>query len=157
MIWGRLALLLGGAAVLAACSQRSALIAAPVAETPQPTMRIVVASPPPESTPLGTPASSYALEDRPRAFAKCSTCHTLVPGSNGIGPSLAGVYGRKAGYQPTFRYGAALAESGVVWDAATLDRYLANPKGMVPGTKMTFRGLDDPLARAEIIAYLQRH
>lgn len=157
MIRGRLGLLLGGVAMLAACGQRNARVAVPAAEIPQPMVRAVLAPPPPEPGPLGTPAPPYALEDRPRAFAKCASCHTLAPGQNGIGPSLAGVYGRKAGSQTTFRYSAALTGSGAIWDPAILDRFLANPKAMVPGTKMTFRGLDDPLARAEIIAYLQRH
>ena len=89
-------------------------------------------------------------------FAKCGPCHSLVPGRNRIGPSLAGAYGRKAGAGTGFRYSEGMASSGLVWDVATLDRYLTRPRDVVPAGKMTFSGLSDPAARAEVIAYLQR-
>jgi cytochrome c len=71
-----------------------------------------------------------------------------------IGPSLAGIVGRKAGQQPDFHYSAANKGSGITWDAATLDRYLTSPQAVVPHTIMTYGGLKDATKRANLIAYL---
>ena len=90
-------------------------------------------------------------------FARCAACHTIDSNISGIGPPLAGVYGRAAASVPNYRYSEGLSASGLVWDAATLDRWLAGPQHMVPDTKMLFRGLTDPLDRAMVIAYLERH
>ncbi len=88
------------------------------------------------------------------AFLQCADCHS--PGdSNGVGPGLKGVVGRAAGKQPGFAYSAALAKSTLTWDAATLDKFLAAPQKLVPGTTMTYPGDDDPKDRADLIAYLQ--
>ncbi|MBX7459015.1 cytochrome c family protein [Qipengyuania sp. 1NDH17] len=92
-----------------------------------------------------------------RSFAKCRACHTATSDRHGIGPSLAGAYGRSSASAPNYRYSTALKESGLVWDAATLDKFLENPRAMVPGTKMSFAGLKDPLQRAQVIAYIERH
>jgi len=91
------------------------------------------------------------------AFRKCAACHSLSPGRNGLGPSLAGVFGRSAASEPSYRYSDALRSSGLIWDVATLDRFLANPRDAMPGTKMIFRGLSDPAERAQVIAFIQRH
>jgi cytochrome c len=102
------------------------------------------------------PALAAAGEDaRPPAFARCATCHATVPGRNAIGPSLAGVFGAPAGHEPTYAYSRALRDSGLVWDARTLDAYLADPRGVVPGTKMAFAGVRSAEERAAIIAYLE--
>ena len=74
---------------------------------------------------------------------------------NGVGPSLAGVAGRKAGSVPGFAYSDANKASGLTWDEKTLDTYLTNPMKMVPGTKMTFAGLPDPAQRKAVIDYLK--
>ena len=66
-----------------------------------------------------------------------------------------GVVGRRAGSVADFNYSPALHSSGIVWDVATLDRWLQNPSDLVPGTKVFFR-LSDAQSRADIIAYLQR-
>ncbi|WP_338446578.1 c-type cytochrome [Pelagerythrobacter marensis] len=92
---------------------------------------------------------------RPSAFARCATCHQTAPGRNGVGPSLAGVYGAPAGHEATYAYSKALRHSGLVWDAETLDAYLADPRGVVPGTKMAFAGVRSAEERAAIVAYLQ--
>ena len=68
---------------------------------------------------------------------------------------MAGVFGRKAGSDPSFVYSEAMKTSGKVWDEATLDAWLSNPMGMVPGTKMTYMGQSDPAKRAATIAYLK--
>jgi len=87
-------------------------------------------------------------------FAKCSICHSPASGRNMVGPSLFGVFGRKAATVPSFSYSAAMKNSGKTWDAAALDIYLTDPKALVPGTKMIFPGLKSADDRANIIAYL---
>ena len=99
--------------------------------------------------------SSVAASQSPAAFAQCAVCHKVEPGRTGIGPSLAGVAGRKAGTAPGYAYSAALKSSGLTWDDATLDRYLEAPMKTVPGTKMVYPGLKDPAKRGEVIAYLK--
>ncbi|MCA0979170.1 c-type cytochrome [Qipengyuania flava] len=88
---------------------------------------------------------------------KCAACHHLTPRIHGIGPSLAGIYGNPAASREGYRYSDELSQSGLVWDAATLNAFLASPKEHVPGTKMLFRGLSDPADRAQVIALLQRY
>jgi cytochrome c len=88
-------------------------------------------------------------------FSKCAICHSVQPGENKIGPSLAGIVGRPAASAPGFAYSEAMKKYGVTWDAATLDAYLVNPRQAVPGTKMIFVGLKDPADRANLIAYLE--
>src|SRR5579871_4998001 len=84
----------------------------------------------------------------------CAICHSVQPGKNMIGPSLAGIVGRKAGSVPGFHYSAANEHSGLTWDEATLDKYLQSPKTVVSGTTMTYAGLKDDQKRADLIAYL---
>jgi cytochrome c len=91
----------------------------------------------------------------PADFAVCTGCHTVVAGSNGIGPSLLGVVGRKAGSLPRFAYSAALRQSGIVWTPQKLDSWLSGPMTLVPGTKMSFGGYSDPKQRQAVIAYLK--
>lgn len=91
-----------------------------------------------------------------QVFRECAACHSTVPGRQMTGPSLANVWERKAGTVPGFtRYSAALEKSGVTWDAATLDTWLANPAAFIPGTAMSFQGLADAQSRADVIAYLK--
>lgn len=85
---------------------------------------------------------------------RCAICHSEAQGVNKIGPSLFGVVGRKAGSVPGYHYSDANMKSDLTWDAATLDRYLEHPQAVVPGTKMSFPGLADAAARANLIAYL---
>jgi cytochrome c len=101
---------------------------------------------------LAAPAA--AQDAGRRAFVQCQACHSLKPGEHKTGPSLAGIVGRKAGAQPGYGYSPALAKSGLVWDSATLDRFLARPVALVPGTKMVFAGIADPARRQQVIAYL---
>jgi cytochrome c2 len=86
--------------------------------------------------------------------SQCSICHSVQAGRNQVGPSLAGIVGRKAGQEPNFHYSPANKNSGLTWDAATLDRYLTSPKDVVPHTTMTYGGLKDAAKRADLIAYL---
>lgn len=87
--------------------------------------------------------------------AQCGICHSPLAGKNMIGPSLFGIVGRKAGTAPNFRYSNANKDSDITWDAAILDKYLTNPRAIVPGTTMTFAGLKDDAKRADVIAYLE--
>ena len=103
--------------------------------------------------------ASAALAADPAAGEKvfktqCALCHTVEPGKNKIGPSLFGVVGRKAGTVPGFHYSSANQNSGITWDDAALNKYLQDPKAMVPGTLMTYAGLKNDTQRADVIAYL---
>lgn len=88
-------------------------------------------------------------------FARCAACHTMQPGVNRIGPSLAGIVGRKAATVPGFNYSPAMKKAALSWDARTLDAFLAKPMTRVPGNRMVFAGLPNPADRANLIAYLR--
>ncbi len=87
---------------------------------------------------------------------ECSICHTAEPGDGGgaQGPSLIGVYGRRAAGTPGFSYSAALRAAGLTWDAATLRRFLAAPAAVVPGTAMLVAVPAGP-DRENLVAYFQ--
>ncbi|HKS91092.1 MAG TPA: cytochrome c family protein [Tepidiformaceae bacterium] len=90
-----------------------------------------------------------------QVFRNCAACHSLEPAMNMTGPSLAGIFGRKAGALPSFhRYSAALKGSGVVWDDQSLDAWIRDPASLVPGNEMAFPGIPNAAARANLIAYL---
>ena len=86
--------------------------------------------------------------------SQCSICHSPQAGRNMTGPSLFGVVGRPAGKEAGFHYSPANRDSGLTWDTATLDRYLTNPREVVPHTIMGYGGLKDATKRADLIAYL---
>lgn len=92
-------------------------------------------------------------------FGKCRGCHTVGQGArNGIGPHLNEVFGRVAGGLEGFRYSKAVQRAGakgLEWHLDTLDAFLTQPKALIPGTRMSFRGLDDPQDRADVLAYLR--
>ena len=94
----------------------------------------------------GDPVHGKAL------YQGCAACHSID--DNDLGPMHRGVVGRKAGTVKDYNYSAALKASGLTWTEANLDRWLTNPSELVPGTKMFFK-IDDPQARADIIAYLK--
>ena len=89
-------------------------------------------------------------------FNQCMACHSLNAGQNGVGPSLHGLIGRKAGTAPNFAYSPFMKRSGIVWDEASLKSYLPDPQAKVPGTKMTFIGLKDPQQVEDVVAYLKQ-
>jgi len=89
-------------------------------------------------------------------FEECAACHKIAPGEDNVGPSLHGVFGRKAGTLTDFRYSPALKRSGITWTAQTLDTFLADPQKVVPANRMPYAGLADASDRADLIAYLQK-
>lgn len=108
--------------------------------------------------PIG-PQGAAAVGDPERGalvFRSCAACHSLEPGQHRTGPSLAGVVGRHAGTAEGFtRYSSALEQADVTWTDEMLDRWLADPQAVVPGNSMTFPGIRDQQARADLIAYLK--
>lgn len=91
-----------------------------------------------------------------QAARACMACHSFTPDRQMTGPSLSGVWGRKAGTAPGFtRYSDALAHSGVVWDERHLDAWLENPQALVPGNAMAFKGIADAGTRSDVLAYLK--
>jgi cytochrome c len=100
-------------------------------------------------------ASAQDVAKGEQVFKKCATCHSIEPGAKKIGPSLHGVVGRPAGTLEGFNYSEAMKTSGKVWDDATLDAYLADPKGYIPKNKMAFVGLKEAKDRQDVIAYLK--
>ena len=89
-------------------------------------------------------------------FRECAACHRLDAGVNEVGPSLHGLFSRKAGELADFRYSPAMKRSGIGWTAETLDRYLADPQAFVPANRMPYAGMSDAADRADVIAYLQK-
>jgi cytochrome c2 len=91
-----------------------------------------------------------------KAYEDCIACHPVEPGVHGIGPSLAGIIGRKAGAVADYRYSRALRRSGITWTAEALDTFVADPQASVPANRMPYAGMTDAAARADLIAYLQK-
>jgi len=89
-------------------------------------------------------------------FVECAACHSVERGVNNVGPSLAGLFGRKAGALVEFRYSAAMRKSGITWTPQTLDEYIADPQKRIPANRMPYAGLTDAAARADLIAYLEK-
>ena len=89
-------------------------------------------------------------------FKECAACHKLAAGANEVGPSLHGLFSRKAGELGDFRYSPAMKRSGVSWTAETLDKYLADPQAFIPANRMPYAGLPNAADRADLIAYLQK-
>lgn len=103
---------------------------------------------------LAAPALAQDVAAGKQAFAQCAACHS-TNGTAGVGPTLKGIVGSKAGHTSDgFRFSRAMRDSGVTWDAKTLDIYLKDPQAAIPGNVMPFAGVPDEKTRANIIAYL---
>lgn len=89
-----------------------------------------------------------------QVYARCLACHALA--ADRVGPRHCGLFGRLAGSLPGFSYSEAMKKSKIVWNDKTLDRFLASPLAVVPGTAMTYDGVPDPGDRADLIAYLRQ-
>lgn len=109
----------------------------------------------PSPTPTPAATATQAAVTPPTVFNQCTACHSTERGEHGIGPSLAGVFGRRAGTAPGFEFSQAMKDSGLTWNQAGLDRYLADPRGVVPGTTMAYNGVKDAAQRQAVIDYLK--
>lgn len=89
-----------------------------------------------------------------QVFARCAACHSTTPGENKIGPSLAGLFGRKSGSEPGYNYSPALKAANITWDEHSLDQFLANPAADVHGTKM-FISIPAAADRQNVISYME--
>lgn len=134
--------------ILAACGQHGgAAGGAPAA--PSQAARALLATLPPAY-------GGADLDNGEAKFAACRSCHSATRGGgNMTGPNLWGVFGRKAGVVAGFHYSDGVKASGIVWDAASLDKWIANPRAVAPDTKMSFVGIDDAKDRRDLIAYLK--
>jgi cytochrome c len=92
-----------------------------------------------------------------RDFRACAPCHSLEPDRNMTGPSLAQLWGRKAGSLPSFeRYSDALKSSGIIWDDRSLDAWISDPQSMVPENAMSFAGIKQASVRVDLLAFLKQ-
>ena len=89
-------------------------------------------------------------------FQECAACHRLEAGTNEVGPSLHGVFSRKAGELADFRFSPAMKRSRVTWTAETLEKYIADPQAFIPANRMPYAGMSNASDRADLIAYLQK-
>ena len=90
-----------------------------------------------------------------KLFEECAACHTLDRSVNGVGPGLQGVFERKAGDLPEFRYSPAMKKSGLAWSARTLDIFLADPQQEMRGNRMPYSGMPEARDRADLIEFLR--
>jgi cytochrome c2 len=87
-------------------------------------------------------------------FQECAACHKLEGGVNEVGPSLHGLFMRKAGELADFRYSPAMKRSAVTWTPETVDKYIADPQAMIPANRMPYAGMASANDRADLVAYL---
>ena len=90
-----------------------------------------------------------------KIFEECAACHSLEKGANGVGPTLHGVFERKAGELADFRFSPAMKKSALPWSARTLDLFLADPQQEIRGNRMPFSGVPDARDRGDLIEYLR--
>jgi cytochrome c len=107
-------------------------------------------------SPSGDALELPSLERGAELWGKCRACHTVeAKGRNLVGPRLHGIFGRKAGSQPDYRYSDAMKTSAVVWTEQTMDAYLAATQEFMPGNKM-YGGLAIAQDRIDLIAWLKQ-
>jgi cytochrome c len=90
-----------------------------------------------------------------QSFRKCLPCHSIGEGAkNKVGPELNGLDGRHSGTAPGYNYSEANKKSGIVWDKANFEKYINDPRAMIPGTKMIFPGIKNPKEVDNLWAYV---
>ena len=157
-IRGHAVLPLAAAVLLAACGSQgddeADTSGTELAQAPAPVPAPAAVEPSPAGLPPGHPDVTAPAAE-PASLARCKVCHSINEGEGAkVGPNLYGVFGRAAGTSPGYNHSPALKNSGLTWDEATLDAYLASPQATIPGTRMPM-GEPDPVKRAEIIAFLK--
>lgn len=108
----------------------------------------------PVSMALAFVTGGALAQDGEAVYSRCMACHAFE--YNRTGPKHCGLFGRRAGSAPGFEYSEAMKRSGIVWNEHSLDRFLAAPTKVVPGTTMTYAGVPDPKERAALIGYLKQ-
>jgi len=107
------------------------------------------------SNALAQTAAPHGIQEGEALFKRtCAICHTSEAGKNKIGPSLFGVVGRVSGTAAAFNYSTAMKNAHITWTTENLDKYLNDPRGVVPGNKMAFAGVKNADQRKDIIEYL---
>jgi len=109
--------------------------------------------------PLVLIAQAQNLGDAQRGaqvFNQCKICHSLETGKNILGPSLHGLFGRKAGSLPGYAFSPAMKNSDITWNNDTLSKYLADPRAFIPGDKMAFPGVKDLSKLTDLLAFLNQ-
>lgn len=160
-----LAAVFAAASLAAACGQQST---APRSEpAPQAGAQAPGAAPRPapvdQSAAIGAvlaglpaPYNEANYDNGKRQFAKCRSCHTIVSGGAVMqGPPLHGVFGRKIGTYPDFKYSPAVTAATFTWSAEELDKWLTDPRGYLPGNRMSFAGIPDAEDRRDLIAFIK--
>lgn len=102
------------------------------------------------------PAAAQDIKRGEKLFTDCKACHTLEPGGSAVGPSLAGVIGRKAGTADGFRFSPAMKRSDITWTPETLATFIADPQKVVPANRMPYAGMPDAKDVKDLIAYLAK-
>lgn len=106
---------------------------------------------------VGSPGVALSVDVGPPVFRECKVCHSVLEnGPTRVGPTLYGVLGRKVAGVVGFSYSSVMKKQDFVWDRKSMDRFIKNPKEMIPGTYMAFAGMGDPQQRAEIIDFLNK-
>jgi cytochrome c len=103
--------------------------------------------------------AAYAAEPDPgeTMLRKCEICHTIeVGGRTKVGPNLHEIFGRKAGILPGFPYSDAMKASGIDWDDETMSKFLRDPRGFMPGNRMSFPGITDEAVLGDLLARLKQ-
>ena len=106
------------------------------------------------ASPLALASTGAQAQDGARVYNQCKACHSLDAGVNRVGPSLADLSGRAAGTAEGFRFSDAMKNSGIVWTEETLEEYLTDPRGYIPGNRMAFRGIRNEEQLDALIDYL---
>jgi cytochrome c2 len=91
-----------------------------------------------------------------KKFEECQACHSLDRNAESLGPSLYGVFERKAGASADFRFSPAMKRSGITWTPRTVETFIADPQSVVPANRMPYAGMPNEADRADLVAFLQK-